>query len=319
MRICILGAGSLGSCMGGLLAKTGNDVVLINRNEAHCDAINADGLALVSEGVEERVTVSAVTSPEGLLPADLVIVLVKSFHTKQAIEAATHLVGPETVVLSLQNGLGHEEILSEAIGADHVIAGKTYVGGQMTDPGRIVIGAACKETIIGELDGHVSDRVRRIADTFEAAGLKTIASDNILGAMWDKLLVNVATGALSGITRLDYGNLYSVPQLEEIAIAAVSEAMAVAAARKIRLETKAPRDAWIKAGNKLPFIFKPSVLQSLEKASLTEIDFINGAIVREGARAGIPTPVNATLVACIKGIERALDPLQAPPGTLNEA
>lgn len=318
MRICILGAGSLGSAMGGFLAKAGNDVVLINRNAAHCDRINSDGLTLVIEDREERIRVAAATTPEGLAPADLVMVMVKSFDTEAAIRAATHLVSPGTVVLSLQNGLGHEEIIGAVVGRERVIAGKTYVGGQMVAPGRIIAGAAGKETIIGELDGSVSDRVRRVADTFDAAGLATVVSDNIVGAMWDKLLVNVATGALSGITRLDYGNLYSVPELEATGIAAVAEAMQVADALGIRLATKNPRDAWTKAGNRLPFVFKPSVLQSLEKGSITEIDFVNGAIVRAGAKAGIATPVNATLVACIKGIERALAPLTAPAGTLNE-
>jgi 2-dehydropantoate 2-reductase len=123
--------------------------------------------------------------------------------------------------------------------------------------------------------------------------------------MWDKLLVNIATGALSGITRLPYGELYAVPELEVTAMAAVAEAIAVANASGIALETVHPRDAWVKAGSGLPPEFKASMLQSLEKGSVTEVDFINGAVVRAGAKAGVPTPVNATLVACVKGIERA--------------
>src|SRR6266702_3999832 len=108
---------------------------------------------------------------------------------------------------------------------------------------------------------------------------------------WDKLLVNVATGALSGITRLAYGGLYAVPELEVIATAAVAEAIAVAKASGIELETVHPHEAWVKAASGLPPEFKASMLQSLEKGSVTEVDFINGAVVRAGAKAGVPTPV----------------------------
>jgi len=191
------------------------------------------------------------------------------------------------------------------VGRDRVIAGKTYVGGVVLGPGHVIAGVDGKETIIGELDGRISPRIERIAATFEAAGMKPVVSRNIMGAMWDKLLVNIATGALSGITRLAYGGLYAVPELEVTAMAAVAEAIAVAKASGIELETLHPHDAWVKAGSGLPPEFKASMLQSLEKGSVTEVDFINGAVVRAGAKAGVPTPVNATLVACLKGIERA--------------
>jgi 2-dehydropantoate 2-reductase len=124
--------------------------------------------------------------------------------------------------------------------------------------------------------------------------------------MWDKLFINVATGALSGITRLPYGHLYAVPELPAIAEMAVAEAMAVARARGVAFSLKEPLDAWRKAGAGLPFEFKASILQTLERGQATEIDFMNGAVVRMGAELGVPTPINSTLVACIKGIERGL-------------
>lgn len=305
MRVGIIGAGALGSVIGGSLAEAGNDVLLVNRNRAHVDAINHDGLTIRTDGKDRAVAIRAAIPTEVGEPADLVIVLVKSFHTAEAVREAIGLVDPNTTVLSLQNGLGHEDILIGLVGRDRVIAGKTYVGGVMFGPGHVIAGVDGKETIIGELDGRISPRIERIAATFEAAGMKLVVSRNIMGAMWDKLLVNIATGALSGITRLAYGGLYAVPELEVIATAAVAEAIAVAKASGIALETVHPRDAWIKAGSGLPPEFKASMLQSLEKGSVTEVDFINGAVVRAGAKAGVPTPVNATLVACVKGIERA--------------
>jgi 2-dehydropantoate 2-reductase len=305
VRIGIIGAGGLGSVIGGTLAQAGNDVLLVNRNRAHVEAINHNGLILRTDGRDLRVAVRAAIPAEAGGPADLVIVLVKSFHTADAVREAIGLVGPDSAVLSLQNGLGHEDILTGLIGRDRVIAGKTYVGGVVLGPGHVIAGLAGKETIIGELDGRITPRIERIAATFEAAGMKLVISRNIMGAIWDKLLVNIATGALSGITRLSYGGLYAVPELELTATAAVAEAIAVAKASGIALETVHPHDAWVKAASGLPPEFKASMLQSLEKGSVTEVDFINGAVVRAGTKTGVPTPVNATLVACVKGIERA--------------
>jgi 2-dehydropantoate 2-reductase len=303
--IAVLGAGALGCAIGGTLAQAGNSVVLINRNAALVEAINSHGLWMRAPGGERVVKTTATTSAQGLTPVDLLIVLVKSFHTEVAMSAATHLVAPHTAVLSLQNGLGHEDILARIVGREQVLAGKTYVGGVMLAPGRIISGVEGKETLIGELDGTLSERVQRIAAVFNQAGLATTVSDNILGTMWDKLLVNVSTGAVSSITRLSYGPLYQIPEIEATAIAAVREAMDVARASGVTLSYSAPRDAWLKARAGLPDDFKTSMLQSLEKGSITEIDFINGAVVRWGQRCGVPTPVNDTLVACIKGLEQA--------------
>lgn len=306
MKICILGAGSLGSAIGAALARAGTPVWLVTRSRAHVEAIQARGLRVRSAEGEQVVRVAAATQCQGLPEMDLVIVLVKSFHTGEAIATAGPLLGPDTAVLSLQNGLGHESLIGAAVGAHRVLAGRTYVGGQITAPGEILAGWVGKETVIGEFDGTISARVQAIAATFNRAGLATVASDHIVGVIWDKLLVNVATGALSGLTGLPYGSLYDVPELQATGVAAVAEAMAVARAAGVGLGFTDPLQPWRKAGAGLPADFKPSMLQSLEKGSITEIDFINGAVVREGARLGIATPVNATLVAGIKGLERGL-------------
>ena len=302
----------MGSVIGGHLAAAGNHVVLINIDADYVAAVNANGLVLESDAIERVVDVQAATSSDNLGPVDLILVLVKSFDTAEAMRASMNLLGPETMVISLQNGLGQEEVLAEIVGRDNVIAGKTYIGGMITAPGRVVAGVTGKDTIIGELDGQITPRIQDVAETLESAGLTTVVSDNIMGAMWDKLLINVAAGALSGITGLNFGNLYELPEVEETAIEAVAEAIRVAGALGIRLTINNPKDAWIKASAGLPFGFKPSVLQSLENGMITEIDYINGAVVRAGSRAGIPSPVNSTLVACIKGVERALHPKPEP-------
>ncbi|MBY6264937.1 ketopantoate reductase family protein [Azospirillum sp. 412522] len=305
MKVCIVGAGALGSTIGGTLAAGGCDVCLIDSHGAHVDAINRSGLRILEGDRERTVAVGARKSAEGLGPVDLVIVLVKSFHTEAAVAAAAPAIGPETLVMSLQNGLGHEDIIAGVVGRGRVLAGKTYVGGVFLGPGHVRSGVAGKETVIGELDGGSSERVERIAAAMNAAGLLTIVSPNIMGTMWDKLLINVAGGALTAITRLTYGGLYSLPVLEECALAAVAEAMAVARAGGVQLSMTDPREAWDKASAGLPAEFKTSMLQSLSKGEATEVDFIHGSVVRWGARCGVPTPVNSTLVACVKGIEYA--------------
>jgi 2-dehydropantoate 2-reductase len=303
MKICMLGSGALGSALGGVLTEGGNDVWLIDAWSGHVDAMRSRGLTLREGAVDRTVKVNARTSPDGIGPADLVVVLVKSYHTREAIEKAGAIIGPETAVMSLQNGLGHEEILAEVAGRQHVLAGKTYAGGVLLGPGHVIAGTRSKYTYIGELDGRITERATRIAATFTRAGLPTEVSTNIMGTMWDKLLINVATGALAGITRLPYGGLYSVPEVRQCALAAVAEAIAVATALGVKLTSDKPEDAWTLAAAGLPGEFKTSMLQSIEKGAPTEIDFINGSVVRFGERARVPTPVNQALVACVKGIE----------------
>ena len=313
MKICMLGSGSLGSAIGGVLAEAGQEVYLIRRSPEHVKAINASGLRLREDFCDRVVQVRAATDCQGIGTVDLVIVLVKSYHTRVAVESARPIIGEHTVVLSLQNGFGNEETISELVGPRHVLGGRTYVGGKMLAPGHVLIGVKGKQTILGELDGSVSERVRRIAAEFNWAGLPTEVTTNIVGTMWDKLLVNVATGALSGITRLPYGGLYRVPEVRECALAAVAEAMAVARASGVELATRKPEDAWITAAEGLPDEFKASILQSIENGLPTEVDYINGSVVRCGEKCQVPTPVNRALVAGIKGVEYWLKHYAAQP------
>ncbi|MGS1002418.1 ketopantoate reductase family protein [Burkholderia glumae] len=306
MKIAMLGAGALGCAIGATLTEGGHETWLIDRSPAHVEAMRTHGLRVDDARGSRQVRVLATTDASEAGMADVVIVLVKSFQTDAAIRGAQALVGPDTLVLSLQNGLGHEDILADAVGRERVLAGKTYVGGVLRGAGHIESGVVGKHTIIGELDGRVSPRVQRLAAAFSSAGLATQVSDNIVGAMWDKLLVNVATGALTGITSLTYGQLYDEPLLKAASLAAVAEAIAAAQAAGVTLSMTDPEQAWTLAAQGLPATFKTSMLQSLEKGSVTEIDFINGSVMRWGERHGVPTPVNATLVACIKGIERAM-------------
>jgi 2-dehydropantoate 2-reductase len=306
MKIAVLGAGSLGCAMGGVLTEAGHDVRLINRHADRVEHLRRHGLVMRVDGVDRRVAVRAALRAQEVGPVDLVIVLVKSFHTDEAMAGALALIGRQTDVLSLQNGLGHEDILTRHVGRERVLVGRTYVGGSPLGPGHVIAAYHGKDTHLGELDGTLSERVVRIADAFNAAGLQTVVSSNILGTVWDKLLINVATGAITAITGLTYGQLYAQPQLQALGVSAVEEAMAVARARGIALSITDPLFAWNKAGAGLGADFKTSMLQSIEKGSVTEIDYVNGAVVALGERLGVATPVNRSLVALVKGLESRL-------------
>lgn len=306
MKICMLGCGALGSTIGGTLAQGGADVYFLDPWQAHVEAIQEKGLHMTDEKTDWYVPIKAQTTADGISPVDLVIVLVKSFQTKDIIEKAsqTNIIGPNTVVMSLQNGLGNEETIASVIGKDKVVSGKTYVGGRLIAPGYVSAGVTGKLTYIGELDGKNTDRIQAIAKEFNACGLLCEVSENITGLIWDKLLINVAAGALCAITRLPYGPLYEEDYLKDCAVAGITEAIAVAKAAGVKLSSEDPEHAWYAASEGLPPTFKTSMQQSIESKRPTEIDFINGSIVAWGKKYGVPTPVNQTLVACVKGIEK---------------
>lgn len=306
MKIVMLGAGALGSTIGGTLAMGGNDVHFGDMWQEHVDLINKDGLHMTNEKEDWYVRVDARTTADTIGEADLVIVLVKSFATKQAVEQLkqTNVIGKNTLVMSLQNGLGNEETIASVIGSENVISGKTYVGGRLIQAGYISAGVQGKWTYIGELNGEITDRIQTVCNVFNDAGLLCEVSDNIKGLIWDKLLINVAAGALCGITRLPYGPLYEEDYIKDVAVAAIQEGIQVAKAAGVVLKSEDPQYPWVAASEGLPGTFKTSILQSLELKRPTEIDFINGSIVEWGKKYGIATPVNQTLVACVKGIEK---------------
>ncbi|NNE11880.1 MAG: ketopantoate reductase family protein [Ilumatobacter sp.] len=308
MDVCILGAGSLGSVIGGLVQRAGgHEVTLVTRNAAHVQAIERSGLTMTSDDDRIVARPTAALTCDGLEPHDLVIVLVKSFDTADAIAGADPVIGPSTTLLTLQNGVGCEQIIGDAVGIERVVVGRTMVGGRMLEPGAVEYGVVGRRTVIGELDGARSERIGTIADVLESAGIETTVSDDIAVEMWEKLFVNVATGAWSALTRLPYGELSIHPDVAEAAVATVAEAMTVARALGIEIRTTDPSVPWRRAWEGLPDGFRASMLQSVDRGSRTEVDVMHGAISQAGRRANVPTPVNDTLWAAVKGLERHLE------------
>jgi 2-dehydropantoate 2-reductase len=303
MRICVLGAGAMGSSIGGFLSDTGADVVLVDRWREQVDVLNSRGLKIHDGSSLRTIKVRATTDPGSIGKVDLVIVLVKSYNTEQAINEARPMIGEATAVLSLQNGLGNEDTLMQVLGSERVLGGVTHSGSVLLGVGEVQFSGKEKNTFIGEMNGKRTPRLDEIVRLFNSAGIKTEATSTILEAIWNKLLVNVAVSALSAITRLPHRGMDEATEVKQCAFEAVLEAVKVAKANGIRLSTENPADVWETATRGLSAEHKSSMLKDIEKKARTEIDTIAGAVMHYGRKCGVATPVNSTLLACVRGIE----------------
>ncbi len=305
MKIAIVGAGAMGCLYGAKLsANPSNEVYLIDVWKEHIDMVNEKGLTMEEEGaLIQYHALKGASEAEQVGPCDLAIVFVKSTLTSKAVRDNKAVFGQETIALTLQNGLGNIDLIRAEIGDNNVIAGTTAHGATMLGPGRMKHAGSGK-TIIGELDGRQSDRLERIAQVLREAGLETEISNNVLGLVWDKLMVNVGINALTGITKLQNGELLRHPEIEALLEAAVREAHAVARAKGIRLSYDDPV-SHTKDVCRATAANKSSMLQDILNHKQTEIAMINGAIVREGAAAGIDVTVNLVLTNLIQFMQKS--------------
>ena len=306
MKIAIVGAGAMGCLYGAKLsANPANEVYLIDIWKNHIDAVNEKGLMM--EENEEIIlykNLKGTSDAEIVGPCDLAIVFVKSTLTSDAVKKNKAVFGPETIALTLQNGLGNIDLIRTEIGDNNIIAGTTAHGATMIGPG-FMKHAGRGKTVIGELDGAPSDRLDKIALLFRDSGLETEISNNVLGLVWDKLMVNVGINALTGITKLQNGELLNYPEIEELLETAVNEAHAVAKAKGITLSYDDPI-RHTKDVCRATSANRSSMLQDILNHKQTEIDMINGAIVREGKVTGISTPVNLVLTNLVKYIQKSV-------------
>lgn len=302
MRIAVVGAGSMGCAFGGRLAEAGNEVWLIDVWQEHVDRISRDGLRIEGVGGERVVSrVKATIDPSRVGLVDLILVFVKSTETRTAVQSALPLAAENTLFLTLQNGLGNRDIIAEVAGEERVLAGVTFDGAALLGPGH-VRHSSSKATFIGEIDGRITSRVERLAAVFKEAGFDMRVTDNLLGEIWGKLLVNAIGNATTAITGYTIGELMRYSCSSEWVRLVGEEAATVAKALGIRLPyddvLEKMRRNCADAGPA-----KSSMQQDIEKGRWTEIDFINGAIVREGAKTGVPTPYNQALTLLVKMIE----------------
>ena len=293
MKIAVMGAGAVGCYYGGMLARAGHDVVLIGRPQ-HVEAVGSQGLRLETQTFDERIRVSASTEGSAVQGAQLVLFCVKSTDTESGAAAIKGSLPPDALVLSLQNGVENTERL-RALLPQAVVAAVVYVASEMAGPGHV------RHRGRGELVIEPSKASDDVARALIAAGVPTVISDNVRGALWAKLILNCAYNALSGIIQLPYGRLVKGEGMTVVMRDLVDECLAVAQADGVTI----PGDidaAVRKIAETMPGQYS-STAQDLARGKRSEIDHLNGLIVRRGEALGVATPANRLLHAIVKLIE----------------
>lgn len=303
MKVVIVGPGAIGSLLAAFLSKSKAEVWLLDKDRERAAAIGRSGISVEGVSGSWEVKARVTAEPGEIARADLIIFCVKSYHTKGAIAQAKSLVAENTRVLTLQNGIGNIEVISEIVGNERVIGGVTNLGATLLSAGR-VRHAGKGETVIGRADGKISVELRSIRELFNKVGLETRISRDIKGLLWSKLIINAGINALTAVTRLNNGRLIEFESTRKIMREAVTEAIRIAKRKRIKLIYDDPL-AKVEAVCEATAGNISSMLQDILKKKPTEIDFINGVIVRQGQELGIPVPANTLLVNLVKTIEES--------------
>lgn len=302
-RVAIVGCGAMGSVYAGLMASAGHDLHCITKWPDHAEAMDNLGLRVEGASGDRTVRVHGSTTTEGIGPCDLVIIATKAFDVEEAARSALPLLGAETVVQTIQNGLGSAERVAPIVGADRLAVG--VVGGfgaSMRGPGHVHHNGM--EMIrFGAFAGLPRERLAASAAIWESAGFKTALFDDLGRMVWEKLIMNVAFSGTSALTGLTIGEILADPNAWQVARGCAEEALAVARASGVKLEVGDPIEHIQKLGGKIGGA-RPSMLLDHLEGRRSEIDAINGAIPRVGKEVGVPTPVNDLVVALVKARER---------------
>ncbi len=294
LQVAVLGAGAVGCFYGGMLARAGHTVTLIGRPQ-HVQVFQAQGLRMQTMAFDETVTVAASTDASAVARADLVLFAVKSPDTEAAGEQMREHLKPGALVLCLQNGVDNAERLRGVLPGVDVAAAVVYVATEMAGPGHL------RHHGRGELVIEPSPASERVAQALIAAGVPTKISDNVRGALWAKLILNCAYNALSAVGRIVYGELVQQPGVTDVMRDVVAECRAVAAADGVTL----PGDveaAVRRIAETMPSQYS-STAQDLMRGKPSEIDHLNGYVVRRGEALGVPTPANRVLWTAVKLVE----------------
>ncbi|MFA5725288.1 MAG: 2-dehydropantoate 2-reductase [Candidatus Omnitrophota bacterium] len=301
MKIAIVGPGAMGCLLAAFLSKLKEEIWVLDYNKDRASRIMQGGITLEGISGQWQCNPKATADVKDIGIADLVVICVKSYNTKEAITQAKALVGENTAVLTLQNGIGNVEIIAEAVGPDKVIGGVTNLGATLLDIAK-ARHAGKGETVIGRIDAKTTIGMRSIREIFNRAGLDTRISRDIKSLLWSKLIINVGINALTAITRLNNGKLTEFEGPRRIMREAVTEAIRIAKRKRIKLIYDDPL-AKVEAVCEATSSNVSSMLQDILRKKRTEIDFINGVVVRLGQELSIPVPVNSILVDLVKTIE----------------
>jgi 2-dehydropantoate 2-reductase len=300
MRIVMIGAGAMGGVFGARFARAGADIVLYDHDAEHVAAIKETGLYVSTPTGDIHLPIPAMTEIGTVGPVDGAVVLVDSNATTAAAIAAARVVPADGFVLTLQNGIGNIEALTAVLGEERVLAGSTYNSAAKLAPGR-VIHSNVGETVIGKPDGRGSAHIAAMAELFSRADLPIATSNNVLGHVWMKFVLNVAINPVAAMTGLRPGEIMRSPAARKLLEHVLDEALAVVAAKGVRLSEADPRAAVL--DHAYERYNRPSMLQHVEQGRRTEVEALNGALLREAAAFGLACPFNEALVLAIRSID----------------
>lgn len=302
MKIAVVGAGAMGSIFGARFHDAGHETVLVDVAQPLVEKINADGVTIVAkEGGERTVRLPATTDPASVGPADLVVFFVKCYHTAAAAKSARPLVGPGTVVASLQNGWGNGDVLASVFPPQQVVIGVTYNSGTVLELGKVAH-PGVGPTLMGHYEGDTTEGPARLAEAIADADLEARVVAPVRPEIWKKLILNAATLPTAALTGMSAGALTVHEPLHELVTETAREAVAVARALGYDIDAD-ERVSYIHELLERAGPTRGSMLQDLDAGRRTEIDVINGAVVRAADENDVPVPLNRAFVALVKGWE----------------
>ena len=306
MKITVVGPGAMGCLIAGFLKnKTKEEVWLYDKFPERAGQIRNNFVKIEGLSGNHQIKLNATADPKEIGISDLVIICVKSYSTEDACKDIKDLVGESTYVMTLQNGIGNVQILNDYFGPEKIIAGITNHGATLLGVGH-VRHAGKGDTIIGKSDGKLSGALKEISGILNKAGFETKISKDIDSVIWSKLIINVGINALTAITRLNNGKLTEYEEARSLLRGAVQEAARIVKRKRIKLAYDDPIQK-AESVCKATAANVSSMLQDVMNKKKTEIDFINGAVVRQGKALGIATPVNEVLTNLVKTIETSYD------------
>jgi len=290
----------MGCLFGHFLARAGHELMLLDHRAERAQLIGQQGLRVETAEGTLTTPVRVASDPQAAGVAELCIIAVKAYATRGAAERSLPLIGPQTQVLSLQNGLGNVEAIAEVVASAQVLGGTTAQGANVVAPGHIRH-AGVGETVIGALQGS-GDRAAQVAKLFSDAGLPARTTQDLPGLIWSKVIINIGINALTALTRLQNGKLLDYPGTREVMAAAVKEAAAVAQAFGVKLlypdAVERVEAVATATGKNIS-----SMLQDVRARRRTEIGEIQGAVAAKARELGIPAPVNETLLRLVRSLE----------------
>ncbi|MDA1117613.1 MAG: 2-dehydropantoate 2-reductase [Proteobacteria bacterium] len=305
MKIAIVGCGAMGSVYAGLFASAGHEVWAIDRWAEHVEAMKKSGLRLEGKSGDRTVKVNATTDTKDAGPCDLVVLATKAMQVAPAAESVKVLLGKDTPVLSIQNGLGGPDAAAEILGRERVMVG--VVGGfgaSMKGPGHAHHNGM-ELVRLGEFGGPITARLKKVEETWSGAGFRVKVFDDIDQLVWEKLICNCAYSGPCGLAECTTEEVMNDPDLARVSAACATEAYAVAKAKGVKLGFTDPVAYVREFASKIPKA-RPSVLLDLMAKRKSEIDVINGSIPRVGKQFGVAAPVNDTVTALVRAKETKL-------------